>query len=107
MENFFWTIGVIFKPQFSYCRRMLTKVGALLTTIDDIYDVYGTLDELELFTDAVQRLVLVISYPQIFIWTYYVSILKCILFDIGINCIIFFFSILDGMSMQWSNFQTT
>uniref|UniRef100_A0A2C9UWS1 Uncharacterized protein n=1 Tax=Manihot esculenta TaxID=3983 RepID=A0A2C9UWS1_MANES len=55
MENFFWSIGVIFKPQFSYCRRMLTKVGALLTTIDDIYDVYGTLDELELFTDAVQR----------------------------------------------------
>ena len=56
MENFLWTVGVIFEPQFGYC-RMLTKVNSLITTIDDVYDVYGTLDELELFTDAVDRLV--------------------------------------------------
>ncbi|KAL3538331.1 hypothetical protein ACH5RR_001697 [Cinchona calisaya] len=55
VENFFWTIGVIFDPQHGYCRRMSTKVNALITTIDDIYDVYGTLDELKLFTDAVER----------------------------------------------------
>ncbi|KAK7853612.1 myrcene synthase [Quercus suber] len=55
MENFLWTVGVIFQPQFGYCRRMLTKVNALITTIDDVYDVYGTLDELELFTGAVER----------------------------------------------------
>ncbi|KAJ9177739.1 hypothetical protein P3X46_012923 [Hevea brasiliensis] len=55
MENYLWTIGEIFEPQFSNCRRMSTKVHALITTIDDIYDVYGTLDELELFTNAVQR----------------------------------------------------
>ncbi|KAF2317057.1 hypothetical protein GH714_011342 [Hevea brasiliensis] len=58
MESFLWSIGMIFEPQFSYCRRMIAKLFALLTTIDDIYDVYGTMDELELFTDAVQRLVL-------------------------------------------------
>ncbi|KAK0580096.1 hypothetical protein LWI29_036337 [Acer saccharum] len=56
MENFFWTVGVIFEPQFGYCRRMSTKVNALITTIDDVYDIYGNLDELELFTDAVDRL---------------------------------------------------
>ncbi|KDP35322.1 hypothetical protein JCGZ_09481 [Jatropha curcas] len=56
VESFFWTVGKIFEPQFGYCRRMLTKVNALFTTIDDVYDVYGTLDELELFTDAVERL---------------------------------------------------
>ncbi|KAK1557005.1 hypothetical protein Q3G72_016057 [Acer saccharum] len=39
------------------CRRMSTKVHALITTIDDVYDVYGSLGELELFTDAVERLV--------------------------------------------------
>jgi hypothetical protein len=57
VENFLWTVGVIFEPQFGNCRRMLTKVNSLITTIDDVYDVYGTLDELELFTDAVVRFV--------------------------------------------------
>ncbi|XP_065874825.1 terpene synthase 10-like [Euphorbia lathyris] len=55
VENFLWTVGVMYEPRFSYCRRMATKINALVTTIDDIYDVYGTLEELELFTDAVQR----------------------------------------------------
>jgi isoprene synthase len=30
---------------------------SFVTIIDDIYDVYGTLDELELFTNAVERFV--------------------------------------------------
>ncbi|CAI9101360.1 OLC1v1038663C2 [Oldenlandia corymbosa var. corymbosa] len=55
VENFFWTIGVNFEPQYSYFRIMATKVNALITTIDDVYDVYGSLDELELFTNAVER----------------------------------------------------
>nr|AZM65211.1 terpineol synthase [Santalum album] len=55
MENFFWTVGVIYEPEFGNCRRMLTKINALITTIDDVYDVYGTLDELQLFTDAIDR----------------------------------------------------
>ena len=58
MENFFWTTGKIFLPQFGYCRRILTKVNSLITTIDDVYDAYGTLDEFELFTDAVERFVI-------------------------------------------------
>ncbi|XVF61828.1 hypothetical protein PTKIN_Ptkin08bG0162200 [Pterospermum kingtungense] len=55
MENFLWTVGVAPDPQFGNGRRILTKVNALITTIDDVYDVYGTLDELELFTEAVER----------------------------------------------------
>jgi (-)-alpha-terpineol synthase len=62
MENFFWTVGVIFQTQFGYCRRMSTKINVLITTIDDVYDVYGTLDELELFTDAVERFVSMAIY---------------------------------------------
>ncbi|KAL9416656.1 hypothetical protein AB3S75_039782 [Citrus x aurantiifolia] len=55
LENFFWALGEIWEPQFGSCRRMSTKVNALITTIDDVYDVYGTLDELEQFTNAVER----------------------------------------------------
>ena len=57
-ESFFWTVGCTFHPHSGYCRRISTKVTVLITVIDDIYDVYGALDELELFTDAVERLVL-------------------------------------------------
>lgn len=55
VTSFFWTVGFNFEPRFQYCRRMTTKVNSLITTIDDTYDVYGTLDELELFTNAVER----------------------------------------------------
>ncbi|XP_012084664.1 isoprene synthase, chloroplastic isoform X2 [Jatropha curcas] len=54
-ESFFWATGMVFEPQYSNCRRALTKAAKLITLLDDVYDVYGTLDELELFTDAVQR----------------------------------------------------
>ncbi|KAF7144461.1 hypothetical protein RHSIM_Rhsim04G0059800 [Rhododendron simsii] len=55
MECYFWNVGLIFEPKLSDCRKSLTKLAALITTIDDVYDVYGSLDELELFTAAVHR----------------------------------------------------
>ncbi|KAK7243798.1 hypothetical protein RIF29_38610 [Crotalaria pallida] len=55
VENFIWTVGTNFKPEFGTFRRVCTKVNSLITTIDDIYDVYGTLEELELFTQAIDR----------------------------------------------------
>ncbi|KAG7563536.1 Terpene synthase metal-binding domain [Arabidopsis suecica] len=55
VENYFWTVGLIYEPQFGYIRRIMTIVNALVTTIDDIYDIYGTLEELELFTSMVEN----------------------------------------------------
>nr|QJD20821.1 cineole synthase [Actinidia chinensis] len=55
MENFLWTVGLDFKPQISYLRKNITIVNSLITIIDDVYDVYGTLDELQRFTNAVER----------------------------------------------------
>ncbi|XP_068304640.1 probable terpene synthase 9 [Pyrus communis] len=55
MENYLWAMGINYEPQFSNCRIGLTKFVCILTVIDDMYDVYGFLDELELFTDAVHR----------------------------------------------------
>ncbi|XP_054817777.1 myrcene synthase, chloroplastic-like [Prosopis cineraria] len=55
VENFFWTIGFAHEPQLGYFRRVMTKINALITTIDDVYDVYGTLEELKRFTEVVDR----------------------------------------------------
>ncbi|CAH8266734.1 unnamed protein product [Arabidopsis lyrata] len=55
VENYFWTVGLIYEPQFGYIRRIMTIVNALVTTIDDIYDIYGTIEELELFTSMVEN----------------------------------------------------
>ncbi|TKY50540.1 Isoprene synthase [Spatholobus suberectus] len=55
MEVYFWALGMAPDPQFSECRKAVTKMFGLVTIIDDVYDVYGTLDELQLFTDAVER----------------------------------------------------
>ena len=52
---------MMFGPHFGKSRIIQTKVNALITVVDDVYDVYGTLDELELFTDAVERLVIVLG----------------------------------------------
>ncbi|XP_027363290.1 isoprene synthase, chloroplastic-like [Abrus precatorius] len=55
MEVYFWALGMAPDPQFSECRKAVTKMFGLVTIIDDVYDVYGTLDELQLFTEAVER----------------------------------------------------
>lgn len=57
VECFFWIVGAYFEPQYSLARKILTKVIAMTSIIDDIYDVYGTLEELELFTEAIDRFV--------------------------------------------------
>ncbi|KAH9783538.1 TPS27 [Citrus sinensis] len=54
ITSFLGGLGIAFEPHFAYSRRVLTIAGALVTVIDDIYDIYGTLDELDLFTYAVE-----------------------------------------------------
>ncbi|KAL3719359.1 hypothetical protein ACJRO7_004332 [Eucalyptus globulus] len=55
VEGYFWILGVHFEPELAPVRRMMTKVIAMTSVLDDIYDVYCTYKELELFTRAVQR----------------------------------------------------
>ncbi|KAI3958290.1 hypothetical protein MKW92_046471 [Papaver armeniacum] len=55
VEMFVWTVWCNFEPEFDISREEITKFGVLGTPVDDTYDVYGTLDELSMFTDAVER----------------------------------------------------
>ncbi|KAF4371199.1 hypothetical protein F8388_020926 [Cannabis sativa] len=55
VELYFWILGVYYEPKYSRARKLLTKVIALASITDDIYDAYGTIDELQLLTKAIQR----------------------------------------------------
>ncbi|GJZ32594.1 alpha-isocomene synthase [Tanacetum coccineum] len=59
VECYFWSLSVFFEPKYSQSRMFLAKVIAVATILDDTYDAYGTYEELEIFTVAVQRITVV------------------------------------------------
>ena len=50
-------VSIYFEPQYSLGRKILTKVISMTSILDDIYDAYGTLEELEPFTEAIERFI--------------------------------------------------
>ncbi|KAK2431889.1 putative terpene synthase [Trifolium repens] len=54
VESCFWALGAYFEPKYSVARSILTKLLIIITCIDDTFDAYGTIDELELFTKAIE-----------------------------------------------------
>ncbi|KAJ4849620.1 hypothetical protein Tsubulata_044566 [Turnera subulata] len=55
IECFFWALGTFPEPELSMSRIIISKFGQCFSVIDDMYDVYGRIDELELFTEAIER----------------------------------------------------
>lgn len=55
VESFWYALGLAQEPQFSSLQNSLTKVVILILVIDDVYDIYGSLEELECFTGAIIR----------------------------------------------------
>ncbi|KAK0579317.1 hypothetical protein LWI29_024485 [Acer saccharum] len=55
VESFMIGLGLVSDPKQSSYRKWFAKAIALVIVIDDIYDVYGSLEELQHFTDAVDR----------------------------------------------------
>lgn len=55
VECFMCTVGLAFEPEYRSFRKWLTKVINLILIIDDVYDIYGSLEELKQFTKAVER----------------------------------------------------
>ncbi|KAH0725134.1 hypothetical protein KY284_000999 [Solanum tuberosum] len=53
-ECYFWTVGVYAEPQYSQARVMFAKTIAMISIVDDTFDAYGILKELEVYTDAIQ-----------------------------------------------------
>ncbi|CAL2254438.1 unnamed protein product [Prunus armeniaca] len=55
VESYCWILGVYFEPQYLVGRKFLTKMIALISVMDDIYDAFGTFEELEIFTEAIHQ----------------------------------------------------
>ncbi|KAK4771547.1 hypothetical protein SAY87_032079 [Trapa incisa] len=51
-ECYLWMLGVYFEPEYALARNILAKIIALASIMDD---TYGTREELQLLTDAIDR----------------------------------------------------
>nr|Q8H2B4.1 RecName: Full=R-linalool synthase, chloroplastic; Flags: Precursor [Mentha aquatica]AAL99381.1 linalool synthase [Mentha aquatica] len=55
VESYYWALGLFEAHKFGYERKTAAKIITLITALDDVYDIYGTLDELQLFTHVIRR----------------------------------------------------
>lgn len=55
LKWYIWPKVALTNPIFSQQRVDLTKTVSLIYIVDDIFDIYGTVSELTLFTNAVKR----------------------------------------------------
>nr|GMD57220.1 (-)-germacrene D synthase-like [Ipomoea batatas] len=69
VECYFWALGVYFESKYYLARKFISKLFCITSIIDDIYDIYGTLDELKIFKDAVQRFKFILSF--LIIWNFH------------------------------------
>nr|ANA50340.1 sesquiterpene synthase [Piper betle] len=55
VELYFWVLEVLSKPEHARAREIMVKNIIMASILDDVYDIYGTLEELQLFTSALER----------------------------------------------------
>ncbi|XP_014522250.1 probable terpene synthase 2 [Vigna radiata var. radiata] len=55
VESYIWCLAISYKPEYSNARTFVGKLIQVICLLDDTYDAYGTVQELELFTKAIQR----------------------------------------------------
>ncbi|RDX75093.1 (-)-germacrene D synthase, partial [Mucuna pruriens] len=55
VEGYLWPLAMSYEPEHSAARKMESKLIGCISLLDDTYDAYGTIEELELLTQAIQR----------------------------------------------------
>nr|BBO53759.1 putative delta-cadinene synthase [Scoparia dulcis] len=55
VETYFWILGIYFEPKYAVARKILSKVQAMASILDDTYDAYGIYEELKILTEAIER----------------------------------------------------
>ncbi|MED6167492.1 hypothetical protein PIB30_003463 [Stylosanthes scabra] len=55
VEAYFWPLAMSYDPKHSTARILAGKFMGIISLLDDTYDAYGTIEELELFTEAFKR----------------------------------------------------
>ncbi|KAM3251814.1 alpha-farnesene synthase [Capsicum annuum] len=55
VESFFFAVGIASEAQHGSMRKWLTKVIQLILIIDDVYDIYGSLADVQQFTRAIEK----------------------------------------------------
>ncbi|CAO2836013.1 unnamed protein product [Amaranthus hypochondriacus] len=79
-EAYFWILGHYFEPEFAFARKIYRKIFKATVLLDDTYDAYGTIDELELLTEMFQRpwdKSRADELPEHVKWTYYAMVEAC------------------------------
>ena len=70
VECYYWILAVYFEPHYSRARVITTKVMAMTSILDDIYDLYSTLEESQLLTEAIQRFGNLLFLDSVFLFYY-------------------------------------
>ena len=71
MEYYALASCIAFEPQHSGFRFGFAKLSHIITVLDDMYGLFGTIDELELFTAAIKRFSFSIHLiPEVYIYIY-------------------------------------
>ncbi|XP_039173290.1 monoterpene synthase-like [Eucalyptus grandis] len=55
VESYFWSNSMVFEPLHTAYREINGKLASMVILIDDVYDIYGMPEELELLTDFIVR----------------------------------------------------
>ncbi|CAN0909099.1 Alpha-copaene synthase [Linum grandiflorum] len=55
VECYYWIYAMYFEPKYHLARMLATKMISILSLLDDTFDSFGTLEEVNILTQAIQR----------------------------------------------------